>query len=96
MFAIAPYLVEIRDSAKQPQDLWNFFHKDTLHDVLTDYYKQNLNKYQPSTANPQRMFMVSNLCVGTSASVSGVYKTGQFGFESQLYSINAKKVTHNR
>lgn len=96
MFAIAPYLVEVRDSAKQPQDLWDFFHKDTLHDVLMEYYKQNLNKYQASTANPQRMFMVSNVCTGTSTSLAGVYKTGQFGFESQIYSINAKKITHNR
>lgn len=96
MFAIAPYLVEVRDDSKQEQDLWDFFHKNTLHDVLTDYFQQNLNKYQSSTANAQRMFMVSHLCAGTPTSVAGIYKTGQFGFESQIYSINAKKVTHNR
>ncbi|MBL8277754.1 MAG: hypothetical protein JNL93_13720 [Pelomonas sp.] len=97
MFAIAPYLVEVRDSYKQPQDLWDFYNKNNLRDVLLDYYKANLRKYQPALdKSQQRMFMVSQLCTSTPTSVAGVYATGQFGFESDIYSIEAKKITHNR
>lgn len=96
MFAIAPYLVEVKDGNKQPQDLWNFFHKNNLHNVLNSYYKDNLNKYQPSINNPKRMFMVSKIFAGSTQSVSGIYQTGQFGYESDIYSTGKKKITHKR
>lgn len=96
MFAIAPYLVEVKDGNKQPQDLWNFFHKNTLHDVLNSYYTDNLKKYQPSIHDPKRMFMVSKIFTGTKQSISGIYQTGQFGYESEIYSTGKKKVTHKR
>lgn len=96
MFAVAPYLVEITDKRKQPQDLWHFLNGETLHQVLHEYYDQNKNKYQTISSETNKMFMVSKMFTGTSTSVSGVYKTGQFGFESQIYSINERKVTHER
>lgn len=96
MFAIAPYLVEVIDDQKQPQDLWKFFSNENLHDVLTQYYTANLRNYQPSIKNSNRMFMVSKLCKGTSTSISGIYQTGQYGFESDIYSTTKKKVAHRR
>lgn len=96
MFAIAPYLVEVKDGSKRPQDLWNFFNKDNLWDVLRSYYASNLKNYQPSIHDPKRMFMVSTVFAGTNESVSGVYQTGQFGYESEIYSTGKKKVTHKR
>ena len=96
MFALAPYLVEVKDEFKQPQDLWNFFAKDTLHAVLTDYFKSNLRNYQESVGKHQRMFMVSQLCKGTPTSISGVYQTGATGFDSDIYSKSLKKVSHKR
>lgn len=96
MFAIAPYLVEVKDGNKQSQDLWNFFHKNSLHEVLNSYYKDNFKKYQPSVNDPKRMFMVSRLFKSTDRSVSGIYQTGQFGYESEIYSTKKKKVTHKR
>lgn len=96
MFAIAPYLVEIKDNNKQPQDLWNFFQKNSLHEVLGSYYKSNLKEYQPSIKDPKRMFMVAKIFTGTENSVAGIYQTGQFGYESDIYSVNQKKVMHKR
>ena len=96
MFAIAPYLVEVKDERKQPQDLWDFYAHENLHSVLRDYYKGGLGNYERAPKNPKRMFMVSKLYRGTDTSVSGVYQTGAFGFESQIYSTSQKKIAHNR
>lgn len=96
MFAVAPYLIQIKDEQKQPQDLWDFYNKQDLRKVLLDYYKGQIGTYQPSISNPNRMFSVSKVCKGTNTSVSGTYKTGQFGFESEIYSTSKKVIAHNR
>lgn len=96
MFAVAPYIVEIKDGKKQVQDLWGFFNKNSFRDELAIYYSNYLNKYQQSTNNNNRMFMIDHICQGTETSFSGRYRTGQFGFESQIYSMDAKKVMHTR
>ncbi len=96
MFAIAPYLVEVNDEFKQPQDLWKFFKTDSLYDVLRQYYKTNRGNYQASPGQNNRMFMVSKLCAGSASSVCGSYQTGQFGFESDIYSTTKKKISHKR
>jgi hypothetical protein len=42
------------------------------------------------------MFLVSKMHKGTSTSVSGIYQTGEFGFESDIYSTNRKAISHRR
>ena len=96
MFALAPYLVEIKDEKKQTQDLWKFYLNENLHSVLLNYYKSNLGTYQPSIGKDKRMFMVAAMHNGTSTSVCGTYQTGQFGFESDIYNTTRKKVAHKR
>lgn len=96
MFALAPYLIEIKDDAKQTQDLWKFYSNESLHGVLLDYYRSNLGNYQPSVGKDKRMFMVAAMYKGTSTSVCGTYQTGQFGFESDIYNTTRKKVAHRR
>jgi len=96
MFALAPYLIEIKDDKKQPQDLWKFYSKETLHSVLLDYYRSNLRNYQASLGRDKRMFMVASLYAGTPTSVCGSYQTGQYGFESDIYNTTQKKVAHKR
>jgi hypothetical protein len=96
MFALAPYLVEIKDDKKQTQDLWKFYSNENLRAVLLDYYRSNLRIYQPSVGKDKRMFMVGAMHIGTSTSVCGTYQTGQFGFESDIYNTTRKKVAHKR
>lgn len=96
MFALAPYLVEIKDDNKQSQDLWKFYSTETLYKVLLDYYKLNLGNYQPAPIKEKRMFMVAKIYKGTLTSVSGTYQTGQFGFESDIYNTTNKNVAHRR
>ena len=43
MFAIAPYLVEVKDDRKQSQDLWDFYAKNNLRDVLREYMAANID-----------------------------------------------------
>lgn len=96
MHAIAPYLVRVVDDKKQPQDLWKFSGNECLYQVLRDYYNNNLNRYQKSLSQEDRMFMISKLFSGSAESVCGVYQTGQHGFESEIYSIKKKRITHKR
>lgn len=96
MFALAPYLVEIKDDKKQTQDLWKFYSNENLRDVLLDYYRSNLSNYQYSVGKDKRMFIVAAMYKGTSTSVCGTYQTGQYGFESDIYSTTKKKVAHRR
>ena len=96
MFALAPYLVEIKDDKKQTQDLWKFYSSESLHAVLLEYYRSNLGNYQPSVGKDKRMFMVAAMYKGTSTSVCGTYQTGQYGFESDIYNTTQKKIAHRR
>ncbi len=96
MHAVAPYLVEVKDERQQPQDVWKFYKNETLHGVLLDYYKSNRGRYQASSSQTNRMFMVSRVCMGSDESVCGSYQTGQHGFESDIYSLTKKKITHKR
>lgn len=96
MHAVAPYMVQIKDERKQVQDLWKFYGTETLHAVLSDYYRSNLGKYQPSPTQANRMFMVAKHFLGSPESVCGIYHTGQHGFESDIYRTSKKKVTHKR
>jgi hypothetical protein len=96
MFALAPYLIEVKDDKKQTQDLWKFYSDQTLHSVLLDYYRSNLRNYQSSLGKDKRMFMVAAMYKGTPTSVCGTYQTGQYGFESDIYNTTRKKVAHKR
>ncbi|HQR99191.1 MULTISPECIES: hypothetical protein [unclassified Polaromonas] len=96
MFAIAPYLVEVKDEKKQPQDLWDFYNKQNLRTVLLDYYKTQLGNYQVAPNKGKKMFLVAKLFKGTPTSVTGIYQTGAFGFESDIYSTTKKTIAHNR
>lgn len=96
MFALAPYLVEIKDDKKQTQDLWKFNSSETLHTVLLDYYRTNLSTYHSSLGKEKRMFMVAAMYTGTPTSVCGTYQTGQFGYESDIYNTTYNKVAHKR
>jgi hypothetical protein len=95
MFAIAPYLVQVLDEQKQPLNLWDFYNKNSLKDFLDGYYGAQLNQHV-TTDVEKKSFLVKKKCVGSSASVAGVYETGEFGFKSRIYSTTKKTTTHAR
>lgn len=94
MFSIAPYAVELLDEGHQAVDLWNFSHKQTLRDVLFEYYSHELTNYTPISSN--RLFRVAKLFESSSISVAGQYETGEYGFKSTIYDTRAKRISHQK
>ena len=96
MFSLVPYLVEVKNEYKQPQDLWNFAAGNSLRAVLKDYYSSNLRNYQASLGQSRRMFMIASMYKGISSSVAGTYQTGEYGFESEIYHTNKRQISYRR
>lgn len=94
MFAIAPYHVEVLDSKMQPQDLWNFYHKNSLRDYVANYLKSILNN--PINPQPTKAFVLRKIFASTPESIGGTFRTGLMGYESEIFNVAAKSVTHNR
>jgi len=94
VFAIAPYHVEVLDSRRQPQDLWNFYHKNSLRDHVAKYLKSIVDL--PINSDPTKAFVLRKIFASTPESIGGVFRTGLMGFESEIFNVAAKAVTHNR
>ena len=98
MFSIAPYLFQVLDSKEIPQDL-KLINGGSFHSYLKNYFSSIKDKPSqiPVTGTQQyKTYVFKKEYLGDAHSVAGLFQTGIYGFESDIYSFAAKKVSHRR
>lgn len=100
MFAIAPYIFYVVDDKDTRQDLSSINGVKFL-EILKQYFSGIINRQiiMPQTAGAVgvgKTFVFQKSYKGSSGSFAGLYKTGEYGFETEIYSFSRKKVSHQR
>ncbi len=100
MHAISPYMISVVDGSGVMQDLWNINGK-SFFDYLKNIYYPSIKGVQKITQNPTSVdfgknFIFKDLYQGTANSIAGVYQTGLYGFDSEIFDTVKNKVAYNR
>jgi len=82
------------DEQRNAVDLWSFNNNQNLRQVILEYYLQELETYRSLGGN--RLFRVSEIYSASNISIAGKYETGEHGFKTTIYDVEAKAVSHEK
>lgn len=98
MFSIAPYIFRVVDGKGISQDLSNI-NGSSLKDIVSSYLtsiKDNPKVVKLGVGIQEKSYIFRKVYAGTSNSVAGLFQTGTQGFESEIYHLGNKIVSHQR